>query len=221
MDAHTDENYRQDTAQNPRIESFRDECMLFRTFNRPVFVEEIEFFIESASKDDLANLRTHIARRAKSLTAHCGDGGRPRGHCDPKWLVKAKIVAWRRHVDKRSWGKIAESVGVKPTKENIRTLTRRRDRYAAMVWDALTEVLESPNPSSDRIDQVLDRRKVQLWLGRKASLPFRRVPLECKKLVQALLPLGRNASGQEFARLLHYYQKRANKTTELTVKKRL
>lgn len=211
MDDHIMPNNTKQTAYDPRIEAFRDECLLFRDFNRPVFLEEMECFIDCASKKELGKLRENIASRAKSLSVVRGNRGRPQGLKDPIWLAKAKLVAWRKHVDEWSWREIAKSEGLKSTKGNTRTPSRRRDRYAGIVWDALTEVLGTLDPSRDRIAQDLQNLKVQGWLRHKAGLPFRRHPQECTKLVQALMPLGRNASRQEFSRLIESLHKKGEK----------
>jgi hypothetical protein len=193
--------------ENPAIERFRSDCMLFLDFNRPVFLEEIERFIWSANEEELVKLRKRIAARTKNIKAHRGKRGRPRGRSDEDWLTRARIVAWRHHVQGWTWKQIALDVGLKPTKENFRTLQRRRDSFAAVVWDALQEPLSWGDPSPDRIKQALERLRDRQWLWVKTGLPFRDAPEECKAIVQALAPLGRVASAKEFDRKISYRAK--------------
>jgi hypothetical protein len=203
--------------ENPAIESFRNDRILFLDFNRPVFLEEIERFIWSATEEELAKLRTRIATRTKSIKDHRGKRGRPRGRSDEDWLTRAKIIAWRHHVHGWTWKRIAEAEGLKPTKENFRTLQRRRDSFAAVVWDALQEPLSWGDPSPDRIKQALERLRDRQWLWVKTGLPFRDAPEECKAIVQALAPLGQVASAKEFDRKISYLAK--NKAATPSVKK--
>jgi hypothetical protein len=123
---------------------FRNMCLVYGDFHRTVFLQEIiNWFVRSASKVELAALRKAVSWRSAHVSKG-GKRGRPRERDDAAWLVKAKVEAWHRIVEGWTWWKIAESEGLKPTRKNIRTiertLTRRQDRYAAIIWEACRSI---------------------------------------------------------------------------------
>jgi hypothetical protein len=203
-DTRIDENEMEPPREHPAIERFRGDCMLFLDFNRPVLLEEVDRFIWSATNDELPTLRKAIAERTKVLRARPGRRGRPRGDRDEKQKRRNFKVAWRHHVVEQTWRQIAEADGLRPTKENFRTLQRRRDSYAAVVWDALRNALSGADPSPERIKLALEDLKTQQWLQGEAGLPFGVAPGECKALVETLVPFGRKESGNEFGRRFDY-----------------
>jgi hypothetical protein len=209
-------------SQGSRIEDFLELCSLCRNFNRPLFLREIVEFVGSASDKELADLRESIAQRARSLKANRGMRGRPRGRSDKNWLKHAKDVAWQRHVKKWTWRKIAEVEGLKPTKENYRTLERRRNSYAAVVWETIFETLGGGDPSPERIKQALESVRMRQSLVSRVGIPFRDAPTECTDFALALVPFGRKTSHEEVYRQFnHLIENRTKKAPESSVKKPL
>jgi hypothetical protein len=105
---------------------FRNLCMLYGDFNRGVFLEEILNFIAGfgATKAELSAIRTAVQKRAKQLPKRPRKG-RPRAEEDREWMQRAIAAAYRKHVLGWSWSRVTESLGMKPTKPNIRTVQRQ------------------------------------------------------------------------------------------------
>lgn len=196
---------------------FRDMCCIYGDFHRAVFLQEImDWFVRSANKTELAILRKAVARRS----AHVGKGGkrgRPRGSDDAQWLNKAKVEAWHRIVDGWTWWEIAESEGLKPNQRNTRTiertLSRRQDQYAAIIWEACSMAgIWKPGANSNinfaRLVECLETKFLQQWLWLKAGLPFKELPEGCKKTVLTLAPRGGEAAGTELVQLLNYRRRK-------------
>lgn len=175
--------------ESARHDSFRDQCMLYGDFNRPVFLEEIVSFVRGASKSEIVEIREAIRRRASCLKTG-GKKGRPRGQDDRDWCRKAFRVAWRRHVLEMKWPDIAKAEGLNLTKTNLRTIQRRRDEYAALIWKNLPPYVPGPN-----LSDVLKERQIQSQLRRETGIPFNTHPTECTKLVLALAPRGLRVEG--------------------------
>jgi hypothetical protein len=205
---HMEENETRPPKECPVIENVRETCFLLRDWRRPVFLEEIDHFISSATSDELAKLREAIAARAKNLKSRPGRRGRPSSDRDEKQRRRNCNVAIQRHVMGWDWKRIAEAEGLEPTKENCRTIERRRNAYAAVVWDALQDVLCRSDPSLERIRLALKDLKTRQWLQSRAGLPFRDAPEQCEALVEALAPFGRKESGKEFGRRFDYLVKK-------------
>ncbi len=196
---------------------FRNMCLVYGDFHRTVFLQEIiNWFIRSASKAELAALRKAVSLRSADVRKG-GKRGRPRGRDDADWLVRVKIAAWRRIVERWTWRRIAESEGLKPNRRNIRTiertLTRRQDQYAAIIWEACSMAgVWKTGADSDtnraRLEKGLETQRLRLWLWSKAGLPFKELSEGCKKIVLALVPRGGEAAGRELAQLLNYRRRR-------------
>jgi hypothetical protein len=192
---------------------FRNMCLAYGDFYRPVFLQEIiNWFIRSASKAELAALRKAVSVRSAQVSAG-GKRGRPRGRDDADWLAKVKVATWRRIVEGRTWREIAELEGLKPTRENIRTiertLSRRQDQYAAIIWEACSMAgVWTPGAGSDinlvRLEKSLETQRLRQWLWSRAGLPFRDLPDGCKKIVLTLASRGGNAAGRELAQIVNY-----------------
>jgi hypothetical protein len=193
---------------------FRNMCLVYGDFYRPIFLQEIiNWFVHSASKTELAALRKAVSSRS----AHVGKGGkrgRPRGRDDADWLVKVKVAAWRRIVEGWSWKKIAESEGLRPNQRNIRTiertLSRRQDQYAAIIWEACRSIASVWKLGADsdtnlaRLEEGLKTQYLRQWLWLKAGLPFKDLPDGCKKIVLTLAPRGEETAGKELVQLWTY-----------------
>jgi hypothetical protein len=110
-----------DDSEELRHGHFRDLCMLYGDFNRPVFLEEVLIFLRSANKEEIATIRRSGQRRTEILR-HGGRRGRPRAHDDPDWLHKAFMEIWQKEILGWTWQKIASEAGMEPSKPNIRTL---------------------------------------------------------------------------------------------------
>jgi hypothetical protein len=130
MDAHP-------PADDPHAK-FRELCMLYGDFNRAVFLEEILNFISGfgATKAELSAIRTAVQKRTKQL-AKRAQRGRPRAEQSEAWMQSALTAAYRKRVLGWSWSRVTESVGMKPTKPNIRTVQRRVQQYAEFTFDAV------------------------------------------------------------------------------------
>jgi hypothetical protein len=201
---------------------FRDACVAYGDFYRPIFLKEfLNWFVRNANKAELATLRNAVSSRS----ANAGKGGkkgRPRAQDDPHWLVNVRIEAWWRIVEGRTWWKIAESSGLKPTRVNIRaferTLTRRQDLYASIIWRACVDAgfWKTGHGSQARLDCLergLATKKLQEWLWVRSGLPFGRFPGKdltegSKKIVLALVPRGEKAAARELIRRITYRRRR-------------
>lgn len=200
---------------------FRDLCVVYGDFHRPVFLQVIiNWFVRSASKTELAALRKAISLRSNDV-GRGGKRGRPRGRDDADWLVKAKVTAWHRIVDGWTWKRIAESGGLKPNHKNIRTvertLARRRDQYAAVIWQACVEAAVWRNGDSDEIH--LQRLESALETMRFRQLLWIRAGLfgpssdpgwicGCKNIVLTLALRGGDAAGKELVQFLNYRRRK-------------
>ncbi len=167
--------------------------MMYGDFNRPVFLEEILNFISGfgATKAELSAIRTAVQKRTKQ-PAKRPQRGRPRAAESDAWMQKAITAAFRKRVLGWSWSRVTASIGMKPTKPNIRTVQRREAHFAAFIADSIpaewweTRILTGRYQKTLR-EGALDSRKLRLWLLSQTGLPFDIRPEECKKLVEALL----------------------------------
>jgi hypothetical protein len=179
---------------------FRDLCMLYGDSNRPVFLNEIrEWFIRGANKQELSEIRKAVGARAKGLRGG-GKRGRPRARDDENFLIRARLTAWRRVVLRWTWKQIVREAGLKATKPNERTVQRRVDYLAAMIWRALPDARLAED--AERLRKILELKPIQDLLRFEVGLPFRDHPEECKKIVLELAPRGLKASAEITARLV-------------------
>lgn len=201
---------------------FKDLCLLYGDSNRPVFLREfLRWFVRNANKTELAELRKAVALRAGKI-GKVRRRGRPHAEEDVDWLVKARTAAWRRIVEGRTWAKIAESEGMKPNKDNIktieRTLSRRQDQFASIIWDACFTAgiwQTSADIATDMasLKRNLEAPQFRRWLWSRTGLPFDLfLPTdyneECKKIVLTLVPRGLKAVSQKVVRELKYERKK-------------
>jgi hypothetical protein len=183
-------------------------CLVYGDFQRPVFLEEITNFISSASVDELRAVREAIQTRTRALRGQRSKG-RPRAQEDRQFMTAAKIEAYYRYALGWDWKKVAEEEKLWPTKRRtsldkiIRTYERRMDRLAAMIYRAVPLIyVQRSDPRSGPVTVslkpgVLDHKPLQQWLWVQVSLPFRRMPDACKKIVEALYPRGLQAATRE------------------------
>lgn len=166
--------------------------MAYGDFNRPVFLEEILRFISSSitSKAELAAIRKAVLKRTKRLEKP-GQRGRPPAWDDDEWIQKAITAAFRRRVLGWSWPRVTESMGIQPTKPNIRTVQRREIRFAELIFNAIPPVdcWETGQFGEKLRETALDNTTTQRWISIKTGLDFDNRPEECKKIVFALAPL--------------------------------
>jgi len=200
---------------------FRDLCLIYGDFHRAVFFQEIvNWFVHNASAAELAGLRKAIAERARDL-GKGGKKGRPRASDNPEWLVGAKLTIWHRIVEGRTWWKVAELQGLKPTKGSIRTiertLSRRQDKYSAVIWKACVEADvwrrgESGEARLERLGRALEsvRFRQLLWVRAGLFGPLKdSLWIEgCKKTVLALVERGGEAAGRELGEDLKYLRRK-------------
>ena len=167
--------------------------MMYGDFNRAVFLEEILNFISGfgATKAELSAIRTAVQKRTKQL-AKRSQRGRPRAAESDAWMQKAITAAFRKRVLGWSWSRVTESMGMRPTKPNIRTVQRRIAQLAEAIADSIpaewweTRILAGRYQKTLR-EGALDSRKLRLCLLSQTGLPFDIRPEECRKLVEALL----------------------------------
>jgi plasmid stabilization system protein ParE len=179
--------------------SFPDLCLLYGDFNRPVFLRAIrEYFIASASPSELKSLRRVIRDRAASLRCNPAKG-RPRAERDPDWMRRSAQLAWLREIGRKSWRQIASAMGIKPTSDNIRTLQKRRDHYAMLVWQALPGRIGR----SESLSRILKNRSLHRLLQSRLALPFDTHPQECKKIVRALSARGLEVAANELSLIVN------------------
>lgn len=171
--------------------AFRDACVYYASLFRDVFLQEVGFFIDGASPDELESISKMLFRREGSLKGPAKRRGRPSEANDPKWIAEAKEVAWNRHVKKMSWNEIVKNAGMaSETNERIqRTLSRRRDDFAELVYSRLIDW--GAGPQGQNIETLLRTPRVQRDLERKYGLPFESHPVESAAIVRELFPIGR------------------------------
>ena len=101
-------------------------------------LQEILRFISSSKTNstELAAIRKAVQKQANQLRLR-GRRGRPRAWDSIDWIQKAMTAAFRKRVLGWSWPKVTESMGLKPTKPNIRTLQRREIKFAEFIWNAM------------------------------------------------------------------------------------
>jgi hypothetical protein len=179
--------------------NFRDLCMLYGDFNRPVFLEEILRFLSSwiASRGEIEAIRDALRKSEKRIKERQrAKRGRPHAWDNEGWIQKAMTAAFRRRVLDWSWPRVTESMGLEPTRPNIRTIQRRELRFAELIFEAIppSGAWENGQYGIELRPGILDHKPVQQWIRSKTGLPFDDRPEECKKMVLALAPLGSKAS---------------------------
>ena len=185
------------TEEDPRHARFLDLCLLYGDFNRPVFLEAIlRWFVESADAKELAALRRAIRDRANALKRY-GKRGRPLAEHHPDWIRRSLQIVWQREILHWPWRKIAAAAGLKFTKNNIRTLQNRCDRYALLVWHTLPDHAGRPHA----LARLLDSKSIQRVLRSRLSLPFGTHPEESKRLVRTLVDRGLHVAASDFRSL--------------------
>jgi hypothetical protein len=200
---------------------FRDICLVYGDFHRDVFLQEfLRWFVRNANEAELVTLRKAVAERATRVSKG-RKRGRPRAEDDADWLVKVKTSAWRHIVEGWTWKQIAESEGMRPTKANTRTISRRVDQYAGIIWEACSEagIWEAGADTDTRLAQLkselaTNKFKQLLWI--RAGLPFGIFPQKdltegCTKIVLTLALRGGNAVAKELVRRMNYRKSKKRK----------
>jgi hypothetical protein len=149
--------------------------------------------------------------------------GRPSLNHDHKLALKARDVAWHKHIDHWDWKKIADSINMPVTRGNekhegnektVRWNLRRLEFYlAARIWEAIppSYVVQHGKQSGQLKPGVLDHKPLQQILWIKANLPFREHPAECKTIVESIWPHALSAAAEYTARRVRYLSnKRTN-----------
>jgi hypothetical protein len=171
-----------------------------------VFLEEILGFISSSitSRGEIEAIRSALRKSEERIKERQRmKRGRPRAWDNEAWIQTAMTAAFRRRVLDWTWPKVTESMRLKPTKPNIRTIQRRELRFAELIFDAIPPVgaWEDDGHYGKKLKpEILDRKPVQQWIMSKTGLPFDDRPGECKKMVLALAPLGLKASTDSWLR---------------------
>jgi hypothetical protein len=171
---------------HPRNAHFLDLCLLYGDFNRPVFLEAIlRSFVESAGAKEMAALRRAIRDRAKLLKQNRAKG-RPSTEQNPAWIRRSLQIVWQREILHWQWRKIAAAADLAPTRPNFRTLKRRYNLYAMLVWRATHGRTDDPKA----LNRMLKAKPIQRWYRSQLGLPFDTHPEECKRLVRTLARQG-------------------------------
>jgi hypothetical protein len=174
---------------------FRDQVMLHGNLNRPILLEEILRFIGCSDRKEVSAIRAEIQARTKPFRGQRRKG-RPAAEKDWKWMRLALSEAWRMYALGWHWKKALEAEELKPTKTNYRTLQRRLDRLAGMMYGALPPWAtgdEVKGYGYTSLEDALSKPLLQQVIHSKLRLPFRSHPDECRKVVLGLLPRGRAA----------------------------
>jgi hypothetical protein len=192
--------------------------MVYSDYNRPpASLQEILRFISSpmTSSADLAAIRNAVQEQAKQL-AKRGKRGRPRAWYDTDWIQKATTAAFRKRVLGWSWSRVTESMGLTPTRPNIRTVQRREARFAEFIFNAIPPLgsWEKGQFGVTLRQVALDDPGMQSWLSRKTGLPFPEHPEACKKIVRSLAPLGVKPAKASYMRRMQELDRRAKRRSD-------
>lgn len=196
--------------------NFRDLCMVYGDFNRPVFLEEILRFLSSwiTSRGEIEAIRDALRKSEKRIKKRQrAKRGRPRAWDNEGWVQTAMTAAFRRRVLGWSWPKVTESMGLEPTRPNIRTIQRRELRFAEFIFDAIppTGAWEDDRYGKELRPDILDDKHVQQWIRTKTGLPFDERPEECKKIVFALAALGSKPANESLMREIEQLARKKRK----------
>jgi len=168
------------------LEEFRNRVLGYFSAFPNLFLGDVEIFVSSASTVQLKAIEKMIARRKTELGRPSNRRGRPREEKNPKWIAKALSVAWRRHVERLSWGKIADAEEMPRGKTSKRTLSRQRDDFAEVIYLRLRGF----GITEDSLKESLRAPKIWIDLQNKFRLPFGSWTVETVELVCELFPIG-------------------------------
>jgi len=182
------------------LEEFRNRVLEYFSAFPNLFLGDVEIFVSSASAVQLKAIEKMIARRKTELDRPSNRRGRPREEYDPKWIATACRVSLSKHVEGLSWRKIAKGEGMVPGKPSQRTLSRKRDDFAELVFRWLNGL----GVTEKNLDQSLDAPKIRTSLQWKFGIPFDSKKAEAARLVRELFPIGsqRKRSIREIKALL-------------------
>jgi hypothetical protein len=105
-----------------------------------------------------------------------------------------KFLLLEEIAERRTWRQIAEYDGLNPNETDIRTLQKRLDKYAALIWEECDQAGIWPPDGGDsyeRLKKSLEEMKFRAWLFDRVGLPFDLVSPpnlaeQCKQIVLAL-----------------------------------
>jgi hypothetical protein len=131
---------------------FRSVCMAYGDLPhlRPDYLQQILLFIGDAVKEELATIRKTVSDRAKSkgIGGITKKRGRPGVPDDEELMYTARIVAWSRHVEGKSWVEITRIMQARfpcrfvfragNEKADSWTAERVEDYLAAEIWRAIS-----------------------------------------------------------------------------------
>ncbi len=213
---------------------FRDICMVCGDYGqlRHVFLKQILYFVQGADKKELAMIRIAVADRAKSRGLR-KKRGRPSVsevaqmlgvHEDDELMHAARVVAWSRRIERKSWSKIAQIVSerfpdryrnLKKNENYIWTLRRIENYLAARIWRAVHSYWVDRAGSYGEKDTlkpgILDLPGVRQCIRSKTGLPFKSHPDQCKRIVKALFPRGSSVATEETVRRVSYFRNKKSR----------
>jgi hypothetical protein len=170
------------------LEELRNKILEYYSTFPNLFLEDVENFVWSASNRELQRIEKAITQRRAAVKRPSNRSGRPREERDLGWIAKALRVAWGKHVEGLSWGKIAQREKMAPGKVSQRTLSRQRDDFAELVF----HYLDGFGVTKKNIRKSLGAPKIRTSLQWKFRLPFESKTAEAVKLVREIFPIGRH-----------------------------
>jgi len=146
---------------------------------------------EMAAGPEGARLMRVAERRWKRLAraATGGKRGRPRLEQTPEKQKEAFEIAREKHIEGLTWEQIACRRGMKPTKANIRTLTRKVSEFAEMVFNRLRRA--GVGERGEGMDETLAWRLIRDAMLDDLGFRFDRDEAACIRLAKILFPIGR------------------------------
>jgi hypothetical protein len=204
--------------------AFRDTWIWWGDFEplRKILLEGISIFIGGADKRELTVLRKDVARRARSRGI-VKKRGHPSVTANDELLSRARLVAWRRIIEKKSTDAIAKELGIsvipasKMHAGNIQTVRGNlwllQSYLAAIIWEAFPHGYVCPTGEyrHELMPGALENIYLQQLIEHRTGLPFRTHPGECKRIVTALSPRSRRAYSQLMERRFSYLSKKTSK----------
>jgi hypothetical protein len=179
-----------------RTTGFEITSFVYRHFHRPVLIQEILRFIDASDPAEMSAIRGAIQSRTKAYRGH-RKKGRPAAEKDPEFKRLALTQAWQTHVLGWDWKRVVGAEGRSATKTSHRTLQRRLDKLAGILYDTLPVWAKGHEVKGYKclpLEEALADPRIQQTIRMKIELPFDSHPDECRKIVFGLARRGHDAS---------------------------
>ena len=193
---------------------FRTVCMVLGDIpaNRPSLLEQILLFIQRSNRSELSAIRSCVKKRRLKIKR--ATAGRPEAQADEQIMVKARVAAWMRYVERKTQKQVATSVGIRRRScdEKFTSIRWLESYLAAAISRAIPASYILVSATGRQIKPgALDHKPLQTYIEHHTGLPFRAYPEECKCIVTALWPQGDLADWRRIKRQLSYRQKKRKK----------